>query len=138
MPTYVMGIGNNNTGRDDRPPQARDSSDRSGLERRDILRLAGIGGIGGVLGLSSIDSAVAVPTDRDDVSKQYVLDDIDFRSIEVEDASVFDLQDNFVILEIKEADEATVPLSADISREDGGGRYVVNAPSDVDVTIPGR
>ncbi len=78
MSTYAMVIGNNHTGRDDRPPRARDSSDRSGLERRDILRLAGIVGTGGVLGLSSIDSAAAVPTDRDDVSKQDVLDDINY------------------------------------------------------------
>lgn len=60
----------------------------------------------------------------------------DYRSIEVADGSVFDVQDNFVILDIKEGDTAEVPLSVEIRRD--GDEYVVDAPDGVTVTLPGR
>jgi len=58
----------------------------------------------------------------------------DIRTVEVADGSVFDVRDNFAILEFKEGDSAEVPLSVEISREDG--EYVVDAPEGVDVTTP--
>jgi hypothetical protein len=47
---------------------------------------------------------------------------------------VFDKQDNFVILDAKKGDTAEISLSVEIRREDG--EYTVDAPDNVDVTVP--
>jgi hypothetical protein len=60
----------------------------------------------------------------------------DYRRIEVADGSIFAENDRVVIIDVKAGDTASLPTSVEVRREDG--EYVVNAPDEVDVALPGN